>query len=302
MKMQVSTLSFLAAAFLLLNGCQERMPLELTADQLPGDLEVLSLQPWIESALSRSTVDTTGILNTEESKYFATLFVSGVKYDVGGNQHTISYSKVKFRDKNQPVEYGGRRLTYRGIDVGRVQIDGIEMEKVQRLIHSPDFAPDFAVGPQYILANRDGTGARDFNFRPDSPFEWKVEGTPSINPFSVTVRSPDDLTITTPKSNSIIVRDEDLRVKWKGKAESLRLIISGIKGTDFQPFLQINLIKSGGEVIIPSKILALLPTEAFQTYVFSFISFKESKLHVKEFPEEIFSVALSVHNIVLTVL
>ncbi len=298
-------LSIIIASILFLSGCQERTPLELSADQLASDLEVISLQPLAESALAKPLVDTTGVLNSEESKYFGTMFVSGVKYDVGTSHQTVSYSKVSFSDKSQPVEPRGKRIGYKGVDVGKVQLDGMDMVKVQKLIHLPDVPvfgnPDTAVGPQYILANRNGRDAKDFNFRYNSRFDWRVTGNGPVRPFTFSLRTPDELTITSPKATSVISKNENLRVEWQGKAESFQLIISGMIGSEVQPILQINVKKEGGDVTIPAKVLALLPTESTRTFVFSFISSSSAKLRTNEFPDDILAVAASVHNLVLTV-
>jgi len=296
-------LFLLAILIVLMGGCHDKMPLEITSNQPADDLEVSSLQPSIETNLARSAVDTTGILNTEQSKYFATMFVSGVKYDAGSIRQTVSYSSVAFSDKNHPVELEGRRLGFRGIDLGRVQINGMDMIAVERYIHLFSFpifgGRDTAVGPLYVLANRNGRDAKDFIFRGNSRYEWKVTGSIPIE--SVAIQSPDELTITSPKSTSTISKNEDLRVQWVGKPELFRVIISGLSTSDIQPILQIKIKDSDGDVTIPAKVLGLLPTDTYRTYVFSFISSRTGEYEVSAFPEKVFVAASSIHDVVLTV-
>lgn len=305
MKKLLPPLFLLANIIVFLCGCHDKVPLEVTPDQPAEDLEVASLQPSVETSLSKSAVDTTGVLNTEQSKYRATMFLSGVKYDVGTTRQTVSYSSVTFSDKNLPVDLDGRELGFRGIDLGRVQINGMDMIQTQRFIHLFDLpifdGRDTAVGPAYVLANRNGKDAKDFNFRANSQFEWNVSGKIPIDPFRVPVQTPDEITIISPKSTSIISKNDDLHVQWTGKAESFRLIISGLRGSDIQPILQINLKKSDGNITIPAKILALLPTNTYRTFVFSFISSKTVESQVSNFSDEIFVAASSIHDVVLTV-
>lgn len=307
MKRKRSTIfSIVLGASILLSGCQERTPLELSSNQLANEVQVTLLQSPIESAQARSTVDTTGVLNTEDSKYYATMYISGVKYDLGADRQIISHSKVIFSDKNESVEYRGKRIGFRGIDLGKVQVDGIEMAKGQKLIHLPDLplpgGRDTAIGPQYILANRNGQGARDFNFSHNSRWEWRIGGNPpAIKPFNISVETPDELTIIFPRSTSVLLKNQDFHVQWTGTVKALRLIISGVKGSDFQPLLEIDVKNDGKDVIIPAKILGLLPTGTYQAFVFSFINSNEAKVRVNEFPDEIFVVSSSVHNLVLVV-
>jgi hypothetical protein len=294
----------LASFVVLLGGCHDKTPLEVTSSQPADDLEVASLQPSIETSLAKSTVDTTGVLNTEQSKYFATMLVSGVKYDVGSVRRTVSYSSVAFSDKNHPVELDGRRLGFRGIDLGRVQLNGMDMIGVQRYLHLFSFpipgGRDTAVGPLYVLANRDGRDAKEFNFRGNSKFQWDVSGGIPISSFSVATQTPDEITITSPRSTSTISKNEDLRVHWTGKPESFRIVISALRASDIQPILQINIKKLDGNITIPAKILGLLPTDTFPTFLFSFISSRTREYVVSAFSEKVFVSASSVHNVVLT--
>jgi hypothetical protein len=296
----------LATTIILLGACHDKSPMVITPDQPPDDLEVTPLQPSTETSLSKSAVDTTGLLNTEQSRYYATVLASGVKYDEGTTRQTVSYSSVTFSDKNQPVEFGGKRLCFRGLDLGSVRLNGMDMIQVQRFVHLFPFHMfgdrDTAVGPKYVLANRDGRDAKNFNYRGNSWFEWTVSGENPIDPFNLKIQTPDEITITSPKSTSFISTSEDLQVQWLGKAESFRLIISGLRGSDLQPALEINLRKSEGSVTIPAKVLALLPTDTFRTFVFSFISSRTAEVQVNHFSDEILVSASSIHDVVLTVL
>jgi hypothetical protein len=278
----------------------------ITPDQPPDDLEVTQLQPSTETSLSKSTVDTTGVLNTDQSRYYATVLVSGVKYDKGTTRQTVSYSSVTFSDKNEPVEFGGKRLCFRGLDLGSVRLNGMDMIQVQRFVHLFPFHMsgdrDTAVGPTYVLANRNGRDAKAFSYHGNSWFEWTASGENPIDPFSLKIQTPDEITITSPKSTSFISTNEDLQVQWLGQAESFRLIISGLKGSDLQPTLEIDLRKSEGSVTIPAKVLGLLPTDTFRTFVFSFISSRTTEVQVNHFSDEILVSASSIHDVVLTVL
>jgi hypothetical protein len=276
------------------------MPLELSADQQASDLEILSLQPSSETGTAKSLVDTTGVLNSEESKFFGTMFISGIKYDAGGTRQRASYSKVNFSDKTQPVERDGKRIGYRAIDVGRVSLDGADMLKVEKILHLPNVPPlskrDTAVGPQYILGNRNG-----LSFRHNSRFEWRVVGNGPIRPFNLSAMTPDELTITSPSASAVVFKNEDLRVQWQGKIGSFRLVVSALGNSGVEPLLMLNIKGADHVVTIPAKVLALLPTDSFRTYVFSFISSNTSRVLVDQFPDEILVVAASVHNLVLTV-
>jgi hypothetical protein len=229
------------------------------------------------------------------------MLVSGVKYDAGSVRQTVSYSSVAFTDKNHPVELDGRTLGFRGIDLGRVQLNGMDMIGVQRYIHLfgfPISGRDTAVGPLYVLANRNGNDAKDFNFRGNAWFEWQVERFSSA---SVGIQTPDEITITSPRSTSTISKNEDLRVQWTGKPELFRVIISALRTSDIQPILQINIKKLDGDITIPAKILGLLPTDTFHTFVFSFISSRTEEHEVSAFSEKVFVAASSIHDVVLTI-
>ena len=142
--MRRSSFIVLILAVLWLVGCQEKLPVELTTDQSASALEVKVL-PAIDSTLIvDASVDTSGVLQTEEQAYPATLLVSGVKTDFGTYRSTFSYSRILLNDPKHPItrtdqqqdsqsnQGAAKVIGYLGMDVGNAKVNSVDLPKTFR--------------------------------------------------------------------------------------------------------------------------------------------------------------------------
>jgi hypothetical protein len=311
------SLSFilLIAATLWMVGCQEKLPVELTSEQNAAALEV-SVLPAIDSTLIvDASVDTSGVLQTEEQAYPATLLVNGVKTDFGSYRSTFSYSRILLNDKRRPITQGpelasqnnqepAKVIGYLGLDVGNAKVNSVEIPKTFRPLRTwSSVLPGQNAGKAYTLVDQDNVPIPNFTYAAGQRYRFVADGKNAVSSFTKEIESPDEVTVLEPKAGSILFRNEDIHLRWDGKrGEQLRLLISSFdakSNVPVKPLLQLSIVEGSGSIIIPAKVLRAVSATSDGRYLFSFISSNRVTTTVPGYDGNVLVQAASIHNVLL---
>ena len=314
--MRRSSFIVLILAVLWLVGCQEKLPVELTTDQSASALEVKVL-PAIDSTLIvDASVDTSGVLQTEEQAYPATLLVSGVKTDFGTYRSTFSYSRILLNDPKHPItktdqqdsqsnQGAAKVIGYLGLDVGNAKVNTVDLPKTFRPFRTwSSVQPDKFAGRTYTLVDEDNAPAPSFTYAAGQQYRFVADGKNAIPSFTKEIASPDEITVVEPKAGSILFRSEDLHLRWEGKrGEQLRLLISSFdakSNVPVKPLLQISIQEGSNSIVIPAKVLQSVQANADGRYLLSFISSNRITTTISpEYDGKVLVQAASIHNVLL---
>lgn len=291
-------------------GCDRPGPIEVYKDEArePAEVTLLLGKQNDTLVVAESTYDFTGLLNEEEDAYPATMLVNGVKSDLDGNRVVYSYSRVILRDKNSPLTISGRfgQLDdYRRLDVGTVRVNGTVLERYEAIIQirSLTLLPVRA-GVFYKLVNEGNEQTKPFVFRASTEYALDADGKNNIAPFVKRINSPDEITLTEPKPYSLSFRDEDLVLRWQGKAgQRVNVLISLYDEEQKLPGKPIMLLKpsvKANALLIPSKLLQLVPRTSSGRYVLTIISSNRAEEQVAGYSGKVLVQSSSIHNVAVT--
>lgn len=286
----------LLICFLLFVGCQKPGPIELQDQQGSGVDSVQSIMP--SAALGGGT-DTTGLLRSDQTSYAGLLLVTGVRYDLPAESHTVSLARAFLLDKSQPVIHDGTTVGFRALDIGSTLIDGLPLYRVPYHVRfvSGGSIVDTIAGIQYGLANMDGVGGRGFTYAPGHSYEWTNIGGGSVQ-LSVQAASARGIIVQTPRAGDVILQREGMAVGWSGGERLVRLIISGVEaGRAPIPLLRMTIWSNVNRVRIPEKVLRLLPNNRFNWFVLTFVSERRAESQVQGFPDKVLVYSASIHNV-----
>ena len=311
------SLSFivLVIATLWIVGCQEKFPVELASEQSAAALEVKVL-PAIDSTLIvDASVDTSGVLQTEEQAFPATLLVNGVKTDFGSYRTTFSYSRILLNDKKRPITQSSdlslqnsqepaKVIGYLGLDVGNAKVNTVDLPKTSRPVRTySSVMPGQNAGKTYTLVDQDNVPIPNFTYTAGQHYRFVADGKSTVSSFSKEIDSPDEITVLEPKAGSILFRSEDIHMRWDGKrGEQLRLLISSFdakSNVPVKPLIQISIEEGSNSVVIPAKVLKGLQTNSDGRYLFSFISSNRITTTVPGYDGTVLVQAASIHNVLL---
>ena len=283
-----------------LNGCQKPGPVELQDTQ---GSQVLGIQAISDQNYTEYEQDTTGLVASDKNQYLGQLIVSGVRYDVGNETHTVSTARAVFVDTNQPIVRNGRTLGYWSVGVGAVLIDGLPLFRTERVIRYPVSGgfSDTIAGWRYELLSKDGVGGRGFGYSPNHKYEWANIGSANVS-FNVQQQSARGIEVVRPTASDVVFLRQDLLVEWSGGEDVVYLIINIPQGGRGQiPVLRMQLRSDEKRVAIPTKVLQLLPINRSSKFMFSFISQRDEQIQVQGFTGNVLVHSASIHNILLSV-
>ena len=113
---------------------------------------------------------------------------------------------------------------------------------------------------------------------------------------SVSIRTPDNLTVQAPLGGAVIPRDQDLTLRWKGQG-TISIVLSRYDRTTNKstPLLQLRPTLNSGHAVIPAKLLSQLPLR--RDFVFTFIlSNRKETTVVQQYSGKILVQAASIYN------
>lgn len=302
--MRRSSFVLLLMAALWIVGCQENLPVELTPEQSASALAVRVL-PVIDSTLIvDASVDTSGVLQSEEQTYPATFLVNGVKTDFGSSRSAFSYSRILINDKRNKITDGSSKVIgYLSVDVGNAKVNTVALPKTLRAVRTyTSYQPSWNAGPAYTLVDQDNEPVPSFTYAPGQNYRFAADGRGAVSSFQLGIQSPEEITVTEPKAGSIVFRSDDLHVNWNGKhGELMRVLISSYDSkavVPVQPLVELT-IDGDNSIIIPAKVLQALQANRNGEYLFSFVSSNRTETKIAGYADNVLVQAASIHNILL---
>lgn len=274
-------------------GCQQPAEVELSADP-DDDLEITPLAAT-DSTFDRPSIDTSAVLPGEHDLFGGILVVNRVKYDAGVRVDSGAFSRVYFANRTMPVMFMERLVGFHGIDFGlpplSPTLNGTPMSRVPHRISVRRI-----FGDSIVLAGFEYFSDLRTTFQANTEYRWTaVPGV--LGGFDISIRSPDDLSVQSPRGGSVISRNQDLALRWRGQGDSLSIIISRVDPFTHRvrPLLRLRPRVNRGHAIIPAKILRALPRERF--YVLTFMLANRSRSEViAGYGERVLVQAASVYN------
>ena len=288
-------LALAAIAGLLIAGCKEQGPVELVDGGAEDQIEIVSPPPQAAPGMELGETDSAGIIPLPAHGVSGHLLVAGARYDGPLASLGASLGRAIFFDRSLPVTLPGNRLTFKTLDLGTIDLNGVPLMKVDKRVRG--MLIDTLLGVQYLLYNK---GSGGFQYQGGITYAWSGTGSGSVSPFTLEVGAPPDLIIETPTPSTVVRTDEDLKARWSGGGARVQLVISnaGDARIDSHPILHLRLGKNRGGALIPSRILKLLPTNR-DRFVFTFFSDSSRVASIDGFPDDVLVEALTSHSILV---
>lgn len=288
-------------ALILLGGCQKQNPVQLRDDEVERQgLEVenasdVGVEPFDASASG----DTTFFITTNR-KFLGKLIVAGSEYDSPVEHHEASLARAVFYNRADPILFAGDTVGFRTIDAGIVSVDNLVLRSSAERLDLPGIPID-SIGLQYTLLNLDGLGGKGFRYFGDHTYQWKVTGGLFLPAFQETIKAPARLHVTAPVAGERLSLSRNLTVLWRGGGEVVRILISDFRtGKLPQPLLSLKLRNNGGQVILPARILQLLPRDRARL-LFTVSSEESFAVHLNGY-EDIILRSITSHSLVYSVI
>jgi hypothetical protein len=257
-------LIILAVTAVLLTGCQEPSDIQVQGDPRQSTLEVVSVKVP-DTLVALNAVDSSGILPDDQMNFWGRFVIHRITLDGGpGNIYSFAYSNVFVSDS--AIRAASRFVGFNGLDLGVVTLNGALMVEVgHRIRIRTPFTPDTILirGVEYLADVSSSLVPNQLN-------TWTATSL-QYGRFDVSVRSPDNLTVESPRGGSINSRDKDLALQWTGANGKITIIISAFDRISKRtsPLLELRPRENTGRALIPTSLLRQLPRR--QDFVFTFI-------------------------------
>jgi hypothetical protein len=256
-------LAILAVAGLLA-GCQQPSDVELRTEEETTVLEVLPVAVP-DTMFATLSIDSAAVLPMDQMAYRGQFLVTNVVLDGGaGNIDSFALSRVMVADT--VVRLSSKDVGNNGVDIGPVLLNQQFMLKVpHRISVRRAVAGDTAVtrGVEYLANLSD-------SYQPATQYTWNAP-LASAGGFSLSVQSPQRLTVLSPIGGSVHSRERDLVVGWRGRDGKLQIIVSLYDPIrrKAHPILELRPKAEGGKALLPAAVLKQFPRGPY--FVFSFI-------------------------------
>jgi len=273
-----SSITIATAFVLILAGCQKPTEVQLI-DEPMFDLEE-AIDP--DTSFERAAVDTTALLPSEQQRYTGFVTLTYARTDVVGFSRSRVVARVVVEDKGRVLEFNGRRM-FKSRQLGLVRLNGFLLLPRER------FFGGMMGGPEYLREITDYEPGRSYTFSADSLG-------------SVVLRAPEVVEVKAPTSGSVVRRDHDLLMHWRGRGDLMIIISSAtLRPTNLMttPLLRLRLRQNNGHVMLPKRVINGLPPGL---YLFTFvISNREERPLSTRFGGKMLVQASSLHNILVDV-
>lgn len=268
---------------LAFGACNKPAPVELQPEEPDGILEVVSVVQG-DSGFALASVDSSAMLPEDQQKFAGLLQIVHVVFD-GGQRgiDTVSYARAILENHARPIRQSGRIIGYHGISLGPVRLNNTFLFPVPHRVGRQDSI----AGIEYL---RDLTAL----YQPRTVYTWSA--TPdSIGSIAVTIETPEDITVQSPRGGAIISRDRDLVLSWTGQG-NLFFVISAydVLARKSKPIFQVKMRVGSHRAVLSRKILRLLPPQ--RVYVFTFALANRKEIGPAGFQGRVLVQATSVYN------
>jgi hypothetical protein len=155
------------------------------------------------------------------------------------------------------------------------------------------------------LVDQDNQPIGNFAYAAGQTYRFVADGRGSVTPFELAISSPEEITVLEPRAGSVVLKDDDLQVRWSGTVGgTFRVLISSYSARSnvpVKPLLQIDVKEGTNSLTLPAKVLKSLQANSDGRYLFSFISMNRSVASIPGYTEKVLVQAASIHNIQLWV-
>ena len=278
MKSLIATISLLA---LLLVGCQKPTEVQLVDDATFDAEQVVEPDPTV----SRSSVDSTGLLPKDQAKFAGLFMVTSVKTDDGFGIVSSTSAYTVLENRSLVFLDSLRRKRFKGVFLGQVSVNLFPLASIPRIVGGDSagfeyfrFLP-FTARTRYVFAGG-GPGS-------------------DVDRFAVSVDAPDNLIVHAPAGGTQVTRGKDLHLQWTGQGEIFGLVMSALRleGNQIRriPILAFRQKKNLGHGKLSKTILDSLPRGA---YLLTFaISNRDEIQTVSRFQGKVLVQAASIYNV-----
>lgn len=249
--------------WILAGGCQQPAEVQLVPENNETNLEV---HPVVvpDTNIRLSSIDSTGVLPEDQVDYNGILTINSVVLDAGNGIHSFANSRVFFADTS--VRFFGRLLGFNGIDLGGLLLNSSPMFRIAHwIVVKRIFDKDTVLlrGVEYVS---DLSGS----YQPGKTYIWSTVQV-TVRPVNVSIQAPDSLIVFSPRGGTIIPRDQDLAIRWRGGKGNVSIIVStyNLATTATHPLLEFRTRVNTGQALIPAKLLRELPQQKY--FVFTFV-------------------------------
>ena len=278
-----------------MSGCQKQGPVDLIDDG--PTISIASNATPIDGAFGTEDIDSTRLFPPVESKVLGQLIIGGSAYDSPTQHHEASLARAIFFDRNAPVIVNSVTVGYKTLDAGNVSIDDVPLFPRNKTRHLAGIPSDTLLGLQYSLVSKDGLGGRGFQFVGGHTYQWKISG---FGTFSTNVLSPPVLHIDSPGPNDSVSLSHNLRVRWTGGGNSIRILISQVQaGVRTRALVRLRLNSNQGGAVIPAALLQILRNEPSALLTFS--SEDTTTTTASGYPDQIRVTTSTTHNLLLSI-
>ena len=306
---------FAGALLLGAVGCDRPGPIEVIHDDAREPIQVNYLlgresgnDSLVVTSEAETQFDLTGVLQTEDEVYPATMVVNGIESEFNGTKTQQSLSRVVLQDKSSPdsvVGNFGRFVKYQHLNVGNVRVNGTELDKEEVILQIRSSSnPIVRNGVLYKLLTQAFSQSKEFDWRPNLDYAVAADGKAGIHEFTKIIDSPDKVTLTNPKPYSLVFADEDLTLRWRGKSgESVVAVISFYDEAQKRvgrPIMELKTSSSTNAMLIPTKLLGLIPKTSNGKYVITLISANRKEVTVDGYSGRVLVQSASIHNVAVT--
>ncbi len=280
----------------LFAGCEKSDPVRLVDPVLDGTLLQVEATPPQNEAFSPAAQDSPGFFVPSLTSLSGKLIIAGSLYDGPVGHHEASLAKAEFFDRSQPEIDNDDTVGYHSFDLGYVTVDDLPLDR--RLItYTNSLQQTDTLGATYALLNRDGFGGRGFSYSGRHTYLWRLTGSDSVGAISLSILAPPGIHVTAPTPADTISVYQNLRMAWSGGGAVVHILISS-PGLLPRNLLQLRLAANTGSVVLPSRILRLLPP-AQSRFLFTVISENDTTFRTDRYADNITARVITSHSLLL---
>jgi hypothetical protein len=263
-------------------ACNKPTPVELQQEESDGILEVTSVVQG-DSGFALASVDSSAMLPEDQLRFAALLQIVHVVFDGGPRVIDTAFARALFENRARPIRQAGRIIGYYGMNLGPVRLNNTFLFPIPHRVGRHDSI----AGVEYL---RDLTAL----YQPRTSYTWSA--TPdSIGPITVSIETPDDIIVHSPRGGAIISRDRDLVLSWSGQGNLFFVISSyDLLTKKSKPIFQVKMRDRSHRAVLSRKILRLLPPQ--RVYVFTFALANRKEIAPLGFQGRVLVQATSVYN------
>lgn len=269
---------------LTLGGCSKPAPVELQSDSSDAGLEVTSITES-DTSLGYASVDSGAVLPEDRVKFAGLLQIAHLTYDGGQQVLDAALAHVLFENRLRPVLVGPRVIGYHGINLGQIELNGNVMQRVEHRLGRRDTS----AGVEYYedMASM---------HRPLTDYTWTASPDSEVGAFTLSIRTPEDIVVHSPRGGSLVRRDRDLPLSWTGSG-NLAFVISLYEPITKKstPVFKVAVRNNRQRAVLSNKILRLLPPGHLCVFTFVLANRREIDV-VARFPGRVLVQATSVYN------